>query len=143
MAEKPHFGKNLQEQLKKLGIAIVYLYGSEAVHLSNPLSDIDVGVVMRNPKKQLSNRKDRYALHAKLTDLIAPLFTASQSREMDLVFLQTASPVLQFEAINAGCPLFSAEAIFQADYEAGVMRAYLDIRPLVETHFQAAIERAA
>ena len=62
---------------------------------------------------------------------------------MDLVFLQTASPILQFEAIKAGSPLFEADPIFRADYEASVLRDYLDVRPIVEAHYQAALDRAA
>ena len=143
MTPESHFNQHLQEQLKKLGVKIIYLYGSEAAGLSAALSDIDIGVVFADPKKLLTHRERRYALRSELTDLLEPLFTPIGSREMDLVFLQTASPILQFEAINAGRPLFSANLIFQADYEADVTLKYLDVRPLVETHFQAVLERAA
>lgn len=134
-------GKELQRPLRELGVKVVYLYGSEASGLSTPLSDTDVGVVLRDVRP-LKSRVERNRLHSRLTDLLGPRFD-SDSREMDLVFLQAASPVLQYEAINAGCPLFSDDPEFQADYEASVIRDYLDVRPLVETHFQAVLERAA
>lgn len=138
-----HFNKEIRDRLKKSGVALIYLYGSEAIRRSNLLSDIDIGIVLSNPQRMLRDRKARYPLRSQLTDLLEPIFTPNHSREIDLVFLQTASPILQFEAINAGCPLFAADPIFQADYEAAVTQAYLDVRPLVETHFQAALERAA
>lgn len=143
MQHKKLLDKRIQERLGKLGVALVYLYGSEALGISSSLSDIDVGVVLKAPVSMLKDRKQRCRLHTQLMDLLEPIFTSGASREIDLVFLQTASPILRFEAINAGCPLFVADPTFRADYEASVMRAYLDVRPLVEAHFQAALERAA
>lgn len=143
MVHKERFDRELREQLEKLGVAVVYLYGSEALGLSSALSDIDVGIVLKAPGNVLKDRRLRYRLHTQLMDLLEPVFPSDPQKEFDLVFLRAASPVLQFQAINAGCPLFVADPTFRADYEASVMRAYLDVRPLVEAHFQAALERAA
>ena len=88
-------------------------------------------------------RRRRVLLHSKLLQFLEPLLIPQKSQEIDLVFLQTASAVLQFEAINAGCPLFIADPVFKADYEESVIRQYLDIRPLVEVHYQAVLDRAA
>lgn len=143
MVHKDRFDRKLQEHLEKLDVAVVYLYGSEALGLSSTLSDIDIGIVLKSPDKVLKDRGLRYQLHTQLMDLLEPVFPSGPQKEFDLVFLQAASPVLQFQAINAGCPLFVADPTFRADYESSVMRAYLNVRPLVETHFQAALERAA
>ena len=137
------FSPKIKQTLKRLGVAIVYLYGSQALGRSCRLSDVDVGVVLKDPKP-LRQRERRTRLYLKIIDCVEPVFALNLSRqEMDLVLLQTASPVLQFEAINAGCPLFVADPVFRADYEASVMRDYLDIRPLVEVHYQAVLDRAA
>ena len=143
MSYKGCLSGELQEQLRKLGVAIIYLYGSEAMQVAGVLSDIDIGVVLRVPGQALKERRERYRLHTRLTDLLEAVFSVACARELDLVFLQTASPILQFEAINARYPLFVADSTFQADYEASVTQAYLDSRPLVEVHFQAALSRAA
>ena len=130
------------DRLRRLGVALVYLYGSEAVGRSNALSDIDVGVIFRDPAP-LHRRAARADLHTAVSDCLASALTPTLSRELDVVLLQTASPVLQFEAINAGQPLFVDDSAFQANYEAAVIRDYLDVRPLVEMHYQAALERVA
>lgn len=135
-------GPQMAQQLDAYEVALVYLYGSEALDLANRLSDVDVGIVLKDPSV-LHDRKRYLKLHAELYDCLQPVLLTDTRREMDVVFIQTASPVLQFEVINAGHLLFVADPVFQADYEAEVMRQYLDIRPLVEMHFRAALERAA
>jgi len=129
-----------KKELERLGVALVYLYGSEALGRSNRLSDIDVGIVLRDPGG-LRDRGCRTRLRSELLELLQPEMIPDASREIDLVLLQTASSVLQFEAINFGRRLFVADPVFQADYEASVIREYLDIRPLVEAHYQAALDR--
>lgn len=131
------------KELRKFGVAIVYLYGSEALGRANRLSDIDIGIVLEDPSSSLKDRQRRYDLYSKILNLLDPILVPGSSKEIDLVFLQAASPILQFQAINAGHTLFVADPVFQADFEASVVREYLDIRPLVEAHFQAVLERAA
>ncbi len=133
-------GPHAADQLQRLGVALVYLYGSEAIGRSSRFSDIDVGVVLEHPAL-LRDRAQRAHLRSTLTEILEPVLASDQDRELDLAFLQSASPVLQFEAINAGRLLFVADPVFQADYEASVVRDYLDIRPLVEAHYQAALDR--
>ncbi|MBI3324378.1 MAG: nucleotidyltransferase domain-containing protein [Candidatus Omnitrophica bacterium] len=144
---RPMQEKNLDakigKDLRQLGVAIVYLYGSEALQRASLLSDIDVGIVLKDTRPIAKDRKQKYQLYSKFLNLLEPILAPGPSREIDLVFLQAASPILRFQAINAGHILFTADPVFQADFEASVIRDYLDIRPLVETHFQAALERAA
>lgn len=141
MVRRERFDPTLRKRLRRLGVALVYLYGSQALKRAARLSDVDVGIVLRDPR--LLTRRRRVLLHSKLLQFLEPLLTPQKSQEIDLVFLQTASAVLQFEAINAGCPLFIADPVFKANYEESVIRQYLDIRPLVEAHYQAVLDRAA
>jgi len=131
---------DIRKRLKSLGAALVYLYGSEALGAATRLSDLDVGVVLEKPDI-LRQREERARLRSELSQCLEPVLAARGEREIDLVFLQMASPVLQFEAINAGYPLFVVDPIFKADYEARVIRDYLDIQPLVEAHYQAVLDR--
>ncbi len=140
---KRGLSRKIKQGLRRLGVALVYLYGSEALGRSNRLSDLDVGVVLKHPEPLRKRLDRRVRLRSELMRCLEPLLAAGAVREMDLVLLQMASPVLQFEAINAGCLLFVADRTFQADYEASVIREYLDVRPLVEVHYQAALDRAA
>lgn len=132
----------IKARLKSLGVALVYLYGSEALGVASRFSDLDVGIVLKEPLLLDSGEK-RDRLRSKLLQCLEGLTAEKGDREVDLVFLQTASSVLQFEAIHAGRLLFAGNPVFQADYEEGVIRDYLDIRPLVETHYRAVLDRAA
>lgn len=136
------FSPQIKRRLKQLGVAIVYLYGSQALGRANRFSDVDVGVVLKDPRP-LQKRDRRTPLYLKLSDCLTRVLVPHMRQEMDLVFLQTASPVLQFEAIRAGHPLFVTDRVFQADYEASVIRDYLDVLPLVEVHYQAVLDRVA
>ena len=127
MSKQKSFSSNVKTQLEGLGVA-------------NRLSDLDVGVVLQSPDI-LQRRDERTRLWSELSQCLEPLLAERGDREIDLVFLQMASPVLQFEAINAGYPLFVSDPIFKADYEAKVIRDYLDIQPLVEAHYQAVLDR--
>lgn len=140
MSKNKSFSPQIAARLKSLGVAVVYLYGSEALGVASRLSDLDVGIVFEKPDI-LRETEERMRLRSELSQSLEPVLAERGDREIDLVFLQTASPVLQFEAINAGCALFVADPIFKADYEAEVIRDYLDIRPLVEAHYEAALER--
>ncbi len=142
MSSRRQLSLRIKRELQRLGVGLVYLYGSEATGRANRLSDVDVGVVLRNPGR-LRERSRRARLYLKLGDCLTPALAPGSHREIDLVMLQTASPILQFEAINAGCPLFVADPVFRADYEASVVRDYLDVRPLVEAHYRAVLDRAA
>ncbi len=142
MRSKRELSPKIKQQLKRLGVEAVYLYGSQAIGRSNRLSDVDVGVVLRDPKP-LRDRRRRARLYLKLSDCLTPALAPGLHQEMDLVLLQTASPILQFEAINVGRPLFVADPVFRADYEASIVRDYLDVRPMVEVHYQAVLDRAA
>lgn len=131
-----------QRQLRHLGVALVYLYGSEATRRATRFSDVDVGVVLRDPRP-LKQRDSIVRLRVALSQCLEPILARGPYRELDLVLLQTASPILRFEAINSGIPIFIADPTFKADYEAEVIRDYLDVQPLVEAHYQAALERVA
>lgn len=135
-------GPTLTRRLRGLGVALVYLYGSEALGRASRLSDVDAGIVVQDPRR-LRDRRRRTQLWLELNRCLTPVLTPGETRELDLVLLQAASPSLQFQAIRAGRPLFVADRTFQADYEAEVIRDYLDIRPLVEAHYQTVLDRAA
>lgn len=134
--------RTTQRTLRRLGVALVYLYGSTALGRSSAMSDVDVGVVMKRPAR-LRPFAVRAHLYRKLHRRLGPIVNPKDRRELDLVLLQTASPILQFEAIRGGRLLFVDDRVFQADYEAVVLRDYLDVRPLVEVHYQTALARAA
>ena len=128
--------KELKEEFKKLGILIVYFFGSKAIGRGSPLSDIDIGIVLKTPLLNIDTR----ALYNKLFQIFSELYPDSK---VDIVFLQTAPLALQFFAIKEGEILWEGDARFTADYEDLVIQQYLDFRPVLDIFDRAAEERYA
>lgn len=128
--------KELKAKLEKLGITIVYLFGSKATGRGSPLSDIDIGVVL---KEVVSGKKHRDIYHE-----VYKLFTEMYPPEkLDIVFLQEASLSLQYSAVREAKILFEFDPNITADYEHHVMNQYLDFRPILDYFDKAAMERYA
>jgi predicted nucleotidyltransferase len=128
--------RELKEKLKKLGIFTVYLFGSRATRRGSPLSDVDIGVVMKNP----SFEKDTRRLYHALYQLFSDLYPASK---LDIALLPISPLPLQYFAIKEGQILFEEDPIFTADYENLVINQYLDFRPVLDFFDQVTMERYA
>ncbi len=127
-------------KIKSLGINIIYLFGSEAQGTANFASDVDFGIVFDDPSPIFDHKKYS-ALYDQISDLISEIFPKYSNRQVDLVFIQRASYLLQFEVIKHGKILFENDPEFRADYELKVMQNYYDIKPLLEKYYQATLER--
>jgi len=127
--------KELKGKFERLGVAIVYLFGSKATGRESRLSDIDIGVVL---KEELRN--DTRNLYHTLYGLFTGIYL---SGKLDIVFLQEASLSLQYSAVREGKILFESDPIFTADYEHHVMNQYLDFRPILNYFDNAVMDRYA
>lgn len=128
--------KEFKEKFKRLGIAIIYLFGSKVTGGSHRLSDIDIGVVF----KDFSLISDTRKLYNGLFVLFSESYPNSK---IDIVFLQKASFTLQYSAIKKNKILFEEDPIFTADYEYGVINQYLDFRPVLDFFDHVGMERYA
>ncbi len=128
--------KIFKETLKQLGISIVYLFGSKATGRSNKLSDIDIGVVLKNSPLS-GNTRGLYNVLYKLFSEIYP------KSKLDIVFLQKAPLSLRYSAIKEGRILFEEDPTLTADYEYKVINQYLDFRPVLDLFDQIGMERYA
>ena len=125
-----------QKQLKKLGVGIVYLFGSQAEGTSHPMSDFDIGIVMKDSSKI----KNQFKIHSKIYDIFNEIFPITFKNEPDISFLQIASPLLQFEAINSRYILFESSPELRANFEEKALSRYLDFKPFINEYFQATLE---
>lgn len=117
--------KEFKNKFKQLGISIVYLFGSRITGGSNKLSDIDIGVVL----KDLPSSGDTRVLYNDLYKLFSELYSDAR---IDIVFLQKAPLSLQYSAINDSKILFEEDPVVTADYEYRVVNQYLDFRPVLD-----------
>jgi predicted nucleotidyltransferase len=128
--------KEIKERFKRLGISIVYLFGSRVRGGGNKLSDIDIGVVL----KDLPSSGDTRVLYNALYKIFSESYSNSK---IDIVFLQAAPLSLQYSAIKDGKFFFEEDPIFTADYEYGVINQYLDFRPVLDFFDHIGAERYA
>ncbi len=102
-------------------VELAYLFGSSAKGRDGKLSDIDIGVYFSDSL----SKKDRHKRHL---ELIAGLTTLFKSDRIDLVIMNDASPVINFEIIKANRPVFVRDRGLKLDVEHRIMSRYLDRR---------------
>lgn len=122
-------------QFKKLGVSVIYIYGSQATGLANHASDIDVGIVFVKPEKYKDKTMEVYTI---LYCMFADIFPG---KEVDIVLLQFASPTLQFKAASEGVVVYrqSEEAAF--GYKEMAVKKYADIKYFLDLRAQEVLNR--
>jgi len=128
--------RDLKGKIEKLGVGIVYLFGSKATGRASRLSDIDIGIVL----KTQASESDPRTLYHMLYQLFSELYPRSK---LDIVFLQTAPLSLQYSAIKDGKILFEEDPKLTADYVNLVINQYLDFKPVLDLFDQVSMERYA
>lgn len=110
----------LNEFFRKVDyVELAYLFGSRAKGKQGPLSDIDIGVYL---SENLS-KKERFE---KRLELIASLCTLLQTNKVDLVVMNDATPVLNFEIIEPNCLVFEKDHAIKLKVEPYIMSRYCD-----------------
>jgi predicted nucleotidyltransferase len=128
--------KALKSKFEDLGIIIVYLFGSKATGRESPLSDVDIGVVLKAVPAENITRH----LYHNLYELLSEIY---QDPGLDIVFLQTASLSLQYSAVKEGKILFERDRQSTVEYENHVINQYLDFRPVLDFFDQVTMETYA
>jgi predicted nucleotidyltransferase len=99
-------------------IAAAILFGSAAQGRARASSDLDVGVVARSTG-------DADALEAEQLELVARL-SAAAGRDVQLVVLDRADPVLGRQAFSNGRTLFERDSARKADVLERILTEYFD-----------------
>ena len=124
------------------GVTLCYLFVSqsenawrillcEEVAIKDPLSDIDVGVVLA----EFDSCREASALHRVYARLLSPLQDLFSPYAVDLVFLQEHHSVFQMEAIKGRCA-YSISDEYRFDYEEAIARRAADFRPVLDAYLE-------
>ncbi|MGI6632358.1 MAG: nucleotidyltransferase domain-containing protein [Bacillota bacterium] len=136
--------RRLAEIARSFNLKLVYLFGSQShlgarylhgedPHLSDPLADLDIGVVLMKDDMSPLERSDLYAaLSAELQELFGP-FT------VDLVLLEETHSVLQSEAVCGEC-VYSADENLREAYEERVLARAADFKPFLDLFYRERLE---
>lgn len=110
-------------------IQAVYLFGSAVTGRLRPESDWDLAIVARTP-----------GLRARKLDLLTDLARQGFC-DVDLVFLDQADIVTQYEAVRHNRLIYEAEDFDRGALYARVVGRYLDFLPYLEVQRAAYKER--
>jgi predicted nucleotidyltransferase len=102
-------------------VLAAYLYGSHAEGRANALSDMDIGVLIRDglAEERLWRLEDALA---------ADLGHVLHTDQVDLVVLNLAPLRIRYEVISRGKVLYSADDGARADFESYSLRRYWDFQ---------------
>ncbi len=112
------FEEGLHDLCQVHGLTAVYLFGPPTGGKPGAAADARVGLVCRDPMSPAEMAGLQPKLLAAFRDLLG-------MEGLQLVFLQQAGPLLQYEGI-LGRLLYSADVTRRADFEERVVRDYLD-----------------
>jgi len=143
---KIKFSQKQLNQLKKMGIETIYLFGSQAEGKTHPLSDFDFGIVFEKPEKYKDNTLDVYSkLYGIFTDVLPKSYLhrrfQMREHEFDIVFLQFAPISLQFSAIRDGKVLYEKDKEKRLQYEEYIIKRNADLNYFYDLSFKSLLER--
>jgi predicted nucleotidyltransferase len=107
-------------------IAAAWLFGSAARGELRVDSDVDVGILLRDPKV---TAVDEYMM---IGDLIARLEAVTAPRPVDVVLLEHQGPVFAHQALVDGRLILEADRERRIDFEATTVMRGIDFRPTWE-----------
>jgi uncharacterized protein len=110
--------ENLDSLFKKGEVMLAYLFGSlakEAEISPRPMGDVDLAILT----------KERPA-----SDLFEELADALGTDRLDLVDLRHASPILRYEVMRSGRPIFISDVSIKERYEMDTIHLYRDTEPM-------------
>ncbi len=127
----------LKHALKKYKIGAVYLFGSAATGETTTLSDVDIGIVLKDLGVK---NKDPSGVFTELYEAFRRALKLSPEQRLDLVYLQEAPFRLQMNAIKHGKVLYQESEKFRTDYEDYVIMRHLDWKYVDDTYLREVAE---
>ncbi len=123
--------ENLAPLFEKEGVLLAYLFGSlaqedEKLSRPRPPGDVDLAI--------LTKEGPAYDLFEAIADVLG-------TDRLDLVDLRKASPVLRFEILRSGRPIYISDEDLRERYEMETIHLFRDTEPMRRRQREALKER--
>ena len=115
-------------------VVAAYLFGSVAQGRAHPGSDVDLALLL-SANLEPDLRADRYLY------LMGEIQHLLRGHKVDVVLLNTASPLLQYEVLRHGQRLYEADRQARVDFEVRAGQRYEDVRPMYAFYYQDIVQR--
>jgi predicted nucleotidyltransferase len=110
-------------------IVFAYIFGSYVTGNIRRNSDIDIGIYLEKkmgPKEYLKIKMD---------------LTEACGREVDLVILNDATPLLRYEIYKNNMLLFTRDKVIESNYKVKTLFEYNDVKRYLDMSYKKTIER--
>ncbi|WP_094549503.1 type VII toxin-antitoxin system MntA family adenylyltransferase antitoxin [Petroclostridium xylanilyticum] len=107
-------------------VVFVYIFGSYARHKETGLSDVDIAIYYEND--EISQDIEAYlSIKAELNRLL--------NKEVDLVILNTAKPLLKSRIINHHIKILSRNRLVESEFMIRSLGEYFDVKPYLDAQY--------
>jgi len=105
-------------------IQAIYLFGSHATNTVNPMSDIDIAVLLH--EEMVEDMVEIY------WELLRRISDALHTDRLDLVILNKSEPALKFNVIKDGILIYERDSVARVRFERRTINQYLDMQYIWE-----------
>ena len=130
------FSEEDNKKLEKLGVGLIYFFGSRVQGLALDHTDYDIGVVFVDSKK-ITVAETFSSLYDTLNQYFPDTF---RGPKLDISFLQQANPALAISAIKYGQVIFEINPTFRANFEEIAIQKYDDYLPIKKSFEEATLK---
>lgn len=124
--------ERLEQVFRESGVAVAYLFGSQATGRARPDSDVDVAVLFADPV----TLRDEVRLEDRLAEALAV-------PKVDVLNLEHSRLELRGRVLEEGRLLFSDDEPRRVEYEVRTFKEWLDFRPWLDRMSRAFIAHVA
>lgn len=107
-------------------IEVIYLFGSRATGRENQLSDYDFALLLDD--KEVKTRDKPSFYHRKQLFYIHEIGSLIESKEIDVLILNEASPRVIHQVLKYGKAIYEKGGSLRATFEASAYNIYLDYK---------------
>lgn len=127
-----------KQKMEELGIAGIFLFGSQAQGMANEASDFDFAVLVKNTK-DLYDFDKKNKIYNELYDIFSNQI--KKTRNIDIVFVEFADLQFKYHIVRDGILLYVGDKKIVSDFLENTMEYYADFAPLRHMFHNAILQR--